>query len=184
MLPNPMCSMNSWSLQLMKNTQESIYKKTQWFQTSPCEACSYGWSPLWWRIEPLSPHPPAMLWHSPLNLLSFGISPVIVDVKSPAEDTHDKEYFIYIFVKWKIMCKRKNCSNLVMLLIIVLESNRSLQIQACKILLCFSVPTSHRALGWIKSQHHNQKFSGSIRASPHPHPPNPPHLGFFYQYVI
>ncbi len=124
----------------------------------------WGWSPLWWRSEPLSPHPPAMVWHSPLNLFKvWHISPVIVDVKSPAEDTHDKRiFFIYFLSNEKIMCKRKNCSNLVMLLIIVLESNRSLQIQACKTLLCFSVPTSHRALGWIKSQHHNQMFSGPI----------------------
>lgn len=70
-IPNPMCSMNSSSLQWMKNTQESMYKKTQWFQTFPCEACSYGWSPLWWRIEPFSSHPPAMVWHSPLNLFKL-----------------------------------------------------------------------------------------------------------------
>ncbi len=127
----------------------------------------WGWSPLWWRIEPLSPHPPAMVWHSPLNLLSFGILALWLSTWKARLRTPTIKNILYIyFVKWKLMCKRKNCSNLVMLLIIVLESNRSLQIQACKTLLCFSVPTSHRALGWIKSQHHNQMFSGPIRASP------------------
>jgi hypothetical protein len=46
---------------------------------------------------------PFKLWH---------ISPVIVDVKSPAEDTHDKEYFIYIFCQMKTHVQEKKLQQL------------------------------------------------------------------------
>lgn len=42
----------------MENTQESMYKKTQWFQTSPCEACSYGGGLPF--DEEASPSPPTL----------------------------------------------------------------------------------------------------------------------------
>lgn len=165
-IPNPMCSLHEFFefaiwWRILKNP---CIRRPNGFKSPHVKLALMGVvSPLMKKRAPLPPpssnglaftSKPFKLWH---------ISPVIVDVKSPAEDTHDKRiFFIYFLSNEKIMCKRKNCSNLVMLLIIVLESNRSLQIQACKTLLCFSVPTSHRALGWIKSQHHNQMFSGPI----------------------